>query len=263
MVRRVKRLRDFEINLEIKNDNFIRPPRDSQRNWLLKQALSEHADNLIALDAIAQTFVRGGEPIPFEDRTQASLGDDEIMEPWQIPLMEALTHVVTEDHGDVLEIGFGLGIAADFIQGSGVRSHTIIECNDSVITRFEQWKQKYPDRDIRIVPGKWQDVLPDLGSFEGLLFHTFPLNEEEFIEQIAESTTFAEHFFSHAAAHLTDGGAFTYLSNEIDSLSRTHQRSLFQHFSSINLQIMHDLPVPEDVRDAWWSKSMVVVKATK
>ena len=35
MTRKIRRTRDYEITLQIKNDDFIKPPRDAQRNWLL------------------------------------------------------------------------------------------------------------------------------------------------------------------------------------------------------------------------------------
>ena len=238
MTRRLRRLRDFDVTLEIGNDEFIRPPRDSQRNWLLNRVLDELVDQLRTLDRHARKFVRGSDLVATDDRTRAVLGDDEIMEDWQIPLMQALAEAVTPSHGDILEVGFGRGVSSGFIQECGVRSHTIIECNDSVVERFERWRQTYPDRDIRIVHGKWQDTLPDLGKYDGVFFHTYPLNEEEFIEQIAESTTFAQHFFAHAASHLVDGGRFSYLSFEIDSLSRTHQRALFEYFRELNLRVL-------------------------
>ena len=264
MTRRIKRLRDFEITLQIKDDSFIRPPRESQRNWLLNKAIGEFAENLVALDHVATRFVPGSEDgLPVGDRTQAELTDEEIMEAWQSPLMEVMAEFATASHGDVLEVGFGRGISSSMIQERGVRSHTIIECNDSIVRRFESWRGGYPDSDIRIVHGLWQDVLGDLGKFDSIFFHTYPLNEEEILEQIGESTTFADHFFPHAARHLVEGGIFTYLSNEIDSLSRQHQRLLFRHFRSIETRIVESLDIPSDVRDAWWSDSMAAVRAVR
>lgn len=263
MTRRIKRLRDFDITLQIKRDDFIKPPRDSQRNWLLNHTISEFADNLNELDDLAAKFVSGTGTLPTGDRTQTVLTDDEIMEEWQIPLMQAMAKVVTANHGHVLEIGFGRGIASTMIQERGVSAHTIIECNDSIVARFQDWLRAFPEREIHLAHGMWQDVLSDLGLFDGIFFHTYPLNETEFIEQIAESTTFADHFFPHAAKHLVDGGVFTYLSNEIDSLSRSHQRHLLRHFSTIEISVVESLDLPEDIRDAWWADSMVVVKAVK
>ena len=158
----------------------------------------------------------------------------------------------------------GRGISAEFIQQQGVRSHTVIECNDAIVaTGFKAWRERYPERDIRLAHGLWQDLLGGLGRFDGLFFHTYPLNQDEAIEQIGTSATFAEHFFAQAAAHLREGGVFTYLSNEMDSLGRTHQRRLFEHFSEIQVRIVRGLPLPADVADAWWADSMAVVKAVK
>ncbi len=263
MIKRLKRLREFDVSVQVKHDDFIRPPADTQRAWLLNNALDEFVDDLRALDRHAARFVAGRGVLPTGDRTQADLTDDQIMEDWQIPLMVAMADLVTESHGHVLEIGFGRGVSAELIQDRGVAAHTVIECNDHVVRRYQTWRNRYPDRDIRLAHGKWQDVLDGLGRFDGIFFHTYPLTETEFVEQIGSPGTFAEHFFEHAARHLVVGGVFTYLSFEIDSLSRRHQRELFRHFSRIELEVVRDLAIPDDVQDAWWSDSMVVVKAIR
>ena len=88
------------------------------------------------------------------------------------------------------------------------------------------------------------------------------MNEQEFAEYVLKGVTFAEHAFAAMASHLRGGGVFTYLTTEIDSLSRGHQRSLLRHFSSISMHVER-LQVPEDTQDTWWTDSMVVVKAVK
>jgi len=52
--------------------------------------------------------------------------------------MEAMARVVTETCGDVLEVDFGMGVSAFYIQAMGVKSHTIIEYNQVVIGVFEK-----------------------------------------------------------------------------------------------------------------------------
>src|SRR5688572_17747674 len=163
MTKKIKRTENFEIVLEIKRDDFIRPPRDAQRNALLNNALNEFSDNLQALDKLALRFVPGKLEIALEDRTQKVLSDDEIMEEWQIPLMQAMAEVVTESHGNVLEIGFGYGVSATLIQEQRVRSHTIIECNDSVVETFFKWRELFQQNEINLVHGLWQDTIDDLG----------------------------------------------------------------------------------------------------
>lgn len=262
MIKKLKRTENFEIILEIKSEEFIRPPTDSQRNTLLNNALSEFSNNLQALDKLATRFVEGKLEISLDDRTQKILSDDEIMEEWQIPLMQAMAGVVTESHGDILEVGFGFGVSATLIQEQKVRSHTIIECNDSVVERFFEWKEFFKSEKINLIHGLWQDTIDNLGFFDGIFFHTYPLNEEEYMKNVHASVTFAEHFFETAAKHLHSGGIFTYFSNEIDSLSRGHQRSLFKHFSTISLKVI-DLEIPNDIKDTWWADSIVIVKAVK
>ena len=246
----------------MKDDNFIRPPHEAQRNALLNRALNEFTLDLAALHDLAARFVPGATNTSLADRTQTDLADEEIMEDWQTPIMQAMAEVAAASHGDVLEIGFGRGVASEMIQQQKVRSHTIIECNDSVVERYRQWETAHPGQDIRLVHGLWQDTIGGLGQFDGIFFHTYPLNEDEYMEYVNGSVTFAEHFFPVAAEHLRPGGVFTYLTNEIDSLSRAHQRLLFRHFSSVGLSIVK-LDMPADVKDTWWADSMAVVKAVK
>ena len=263
MTRRVKRSNEYELTLVIKDDDFIRPPKEMQRNALLNRAIKEFADDLAELDNQARDFVAGDlQPGLSEDRTQQILADDEIMENWQIPIMQAMAEAVCESQGAVLEIGFGRGISSTMIQQQGARSHTIIECNDSVVKRFHQWKIGFPDHKIQLIHGLWQDVMVELDLFDGIFFHTYPLNQEEYMEYVNDGVTFAEHFFATAAEHLQPGGVFTYFSNEINSFSRSHQRALFRHFSSFSLSLV-TLDLPADVKDTWWANSMVIIKALK
>jgi guanidinoacetate N-methyltransferase len=262
MTRKIKRARAFDLSLDIKDEAFLRPPHESQRNWLLNRFLREAADDLEALDALARRFVPGAPRALPEDMRSAVLTDEQIMEDWQRPLMEVMAGIAARSGGDVLEVGFGLGVSAGLIQGHGVRSHTIVECNPSVIERYARWRADYPNRDIRVVHGLWQDVIASLGTFDAIFFHTYALDEEEAVELVGRSVTFAAHFFPAAAEHLRPGGVFTYLTGEIDSLSRSHQRLLLERFSSVRVQRVA-LDVPTDVRDAWWADSMVVVEAVR
>lgn len=264
-MKKSKRCRDYHLSLEILNDHFVRPPRDSQRNWILNRLLKEAGEDLESLHGAAANFVPGAEPEGISERRQGELEDDEIMEDWQIKVMKEMAREVCRSHGDVLEIGFGRGISADFIQVEGVRSHTIVECDDSVIRRYEEWKQrqKKGGDEIRLIRGKWQDTVDRFRLYDGIFFHTYPLDEEEFANYVARSSTFAEHFFDTASTHLKEGGSFTYLTNEINSLSRSHQRALFKRFRSFTLRQVKDLGVPDDTRDAQWSQETVVVRAEK
>ena len=261
-MKRIKRNSFYEINLDIKDQEFIKTPRDFQRTGLINKSLKEFEENLKAIDNEARYFVPGNTNLNHGDKTHKELSEQAIMEDWQIPLMQEMTNLITETKGHILEIGFGRGISSDMIQEKGVKSHTIVECNEFVIQKFYEWKSKYSQKDIKLIEGLWQDNLEKFELYDGIFFHTYPLNEEEFIEYVSKSVTFAEHFFETASKHLRPNGAFTYFTNEIDSLSRSHQRLIFKYFSSFSLQLL-DLDLPDDIKDTWWARKIAVVKAVK
>jgi hypothetical protein len=60
--------------------------------------------------------------------------------------------------GDVLNIGFGMGIVDSFIQARSPRTHTIIEAHPGVHQRMLD--AGWADRPgVRVVFGRWQDVI--------------------------------------------------------------------------------------------------------
>ncbi|MGI9283894.1 MAG: non-ribosomal peptide synthetase [Pseudomonadales bacterium] len=264
---KVRTRRHEYFNFELSCDeSFIRPPRDSQREWLMHQALDEVRDDLLHLNDIAARFVPGHESRlreSYPDIAHAELTQQEIMEDWQTPLMQAMAQHAAENGGDILEIGFGRGVSATMLQDLRIKSHTIVESSDFIVAQhFEPWSKNYAGRDIRLLHGRWQDQTDQLDLYDGIFFHAYPLNETEFVDYVLRSVTFAEHAIPELATYLKSGGAFTYLSTEIDSLSRRHQRLLNRYFSSITTQVM-PLTIPADTEDAWWADSMVVVKAMK
>ncbi len=255
----------FRLNMEL-DPGFIDPPRPAQRAWLLRKVMNELTGDLRALDQIAGRFVSGRERVEtddFETQALSELSDAVIMEDWQIPIMRAMARIVGRHGGNILEVGFGRGISAEFIQEYEVDCHTIVESETAVVERyFNPWRQKHDKANIDLRVGKWQDCdfMPE--SFDGILFHAYPLDESEFFEHIVQSVTYAEHAIPAMASLLRPGGRFTYLSNEIDSLSRTHQRLLFRYFTQIRTEVI-DIEVPEDTRDAWWAPQMVIIECVR
>lgn len=263
-MKKIKRSSAFEIVLNVNDDNFISPPKQVQRNAVINRALKEFVGDLNILNEQTKHFVPGATVhATEEDRTQKVLKPQEIMEDWQIPLMEEMAKTIAEDGGDILEIGFGRGISAEMIMNYPIASYTTIECNDDVInTYYKPFETKHNKKQLKLYHGLWQDHINNVGKYDGILFHTYPLNDDEYMQYINGSITFAEHFFAHASAHLKPGGAFTYFSNEINSLSREHQQLLLKHFSTFSVKTLL-LSMPEDVKDTWWANSIVVIKAIK
>lgn len=252
------------VDLYLPDENYIATPRSRQRKWMIRQAMQELLSNLAHLNHVAPTLAAGSDEhhLP-RDLATERLSDQEIMEDWQTPLMQAMAEYGCRPLDDVLEIGFGRGVAATFIQQRGVASHTIVEMNPHSITdHFVPWRRRFADREISLIEGRWQDRRDQMSDYDSVFFHAFPMSETEFEEHVLNSSTYAEHFFSAASDLLRSGGTFTYMSTEIDSLSRRHQRSLLQHFSEIQMKVV-PLKIPDSTRDAWWADSMVVIRAIK
>jgi guanidinoacetate N-methyltransferase len=269
---KIRRFKDFDIALTLRNDQFIAPPRESQRNWLLRRALDEFADDLISLDEVSRRMVPGSarsrltsewsqSPTHY-DESSLTIQGQQVMQDWESPLMRAMAEIVTESHGDVLELGFGMGISATYIQEFGVRSYTVVEYNDGVVERFNKWKQQYPGRDIKVIHGRWHEVTDRLGVYDGIFFDTVPSDEEEYMREVIDNVVMAEDIFPIASRCLRKGGIFTWYTNEIDSFSRRHQRLALKYFSSVTVQVVKPLYPPEDCH-YWWADSMVAVKAVK
>jgi amino acid adenylation domain-containing protein/non-ribosomal peptide synthase protein (TIGR01720 family) len=253
-------------------EGFVNPPTPSQRNWIVRRSLDELVDDIIHMDGVSRRFVSGSQRVPISGDWQRShahfapselvVEGQQVMQDWERPLMKEMAEIATAAHGHVLEVGFGMGISATYIQERGVASHTIVECNEDVIRALMEWRKGYPQRDVRIVQGRWQEVVGRLGSFDSVVFDAYPMSEAEFTEHVIEQMTFAESFFQTAFGCLRPGGVFTYYTNEIDSFSRRHQRALLKYFDSITLKVIGPLHPPQ-TSHYWWADSMVAVCASR
>ena len=91
--------------------------------------------------------------LTFEDDKITTNDGREVMMSWETPIMEKSAEYICESKGDILEIGFGMGICSDYIQAQEVNSHTIVEIHPQVIEKLNAWAE---DKDnITIIEGDW------------------------------------------------------------------------------------------------------------
>ena len=134
----------------------------------------------------------------------------EVMMDWEVPIMEKSAEYICHNNGDVLEIGFGMGMCADYIQAQGVNSHTIIEIHPQIIEKLNTWASGKSN--VTVVEGDWTDV-SGLGTYDGIFLDTFGTSTDGFKDFVLDK--------------IKSGGKITYFNgkseeynpHEFDSIS--------------------------------------------
>ena len=96
---------------------------------------------------------------------------EEVMMSWEDSLMSASAAYVTQNNGDILEIGFGMGISAGYIHSHSISSHTIIENHPEIIPKAVEWASDKSN--VTIISQSWYDVRNSIGQFDGIFYDTY------------------------------------------------------------------------------------------
>ena len=139
-----------------------------------------------------------------DDRIIESDYGAEVMMSWEAPIMEKSAEYVCQSKGDVLEIGFGMGICSDYIQAQGVNSHTIVEIHPQIIQKLKVWANGKSN--VTVIEGDWNSV--SLSSYDGIFLDTFGDDS-------------LSNFKSFLLSKLKSGGKATYWNN-FESETNTH-----------------------------------------
>jgi guanidinoacetate N-methyltransferase len=176
-----------------------------------------------------------------------------VMEAWETGYMTMLADISTRGGGKVLEVGYGMGISARAIQATRrASSHVVIEAHPGVAQRMlADFSAKIEQRHIHLLTGFWQDITPLLAdeTFDGILFDTYPLSQEEI---------HANHFwfFKEAYRLLKPGGILTYYSDEVNDFSAKHLAKLHEAgFNDIAGQVC-DVRPPKDCE--YWQHNTIL-----
>ena len=106
-----------------------------------------------------------------EGETILFIGDHEVMADYQSPYMHTLAEIVTRNGGDVLNVGYGMGIIDSAIETyrreRSVQSHFVIEINKSLAGVAAQHEF------LTVIHSDWESSLDHLDgqSFDGVVFH--------------------------------------------------------------------------------------------
>ena len=103
-----------------------------------------------------------------------------VMQQWEQNFMQKLANIATSRGGNILEIGFGLGLSFSQIQRNKIHKHVIIEANEQV---YETISSQNKNKTILLESHCqfWQEVIPNLPNqyFDGILYDTYPSSKKD------------------------------------------------------------------------------------
>ena len=158
--------------------------------------------------------------------------DMEVMMSWEAPIMKKTAEYVCQSKGDILEIGFGMGICSDYIQAQGVNSHTIVEIHPQIIEKLNTWASGKSN--VTVIEGDWWAVKDSLSTYDGIFLDTFIddswLNFKSFVEAKAKSgaeVSYWNNFQKEFNEHGFDNISFEQVSVNPDSNTYTNITSAY------------------------------------
>lgn len=107
-----------------------------------------------------------------------------VMDKGSKSLTEIYSHIVCQNGGDTLDIGFGLGYSAQMMSELS-STYTCIEINPQIYERAEKWSKYKPN--VEIIFGDWIDIIPTLTKkFDGIFMDTHDDNNYRKFEEYAK-----------------------------------------------------------------------------
>ena len=180
-------------------------------DWYVSSSLTFHSDKITS--------------------NMEEFGDEEviIMMDWEHPAMSASAAYVTEGGGDILEIGFGMGISANYIQSHSVSSHTIIEPHPQMVEKAVEWSNGKSN--VTIISQSWADVTGSLGTYDGIFYDTSYDNRHNLFSSSLSELTKTGTKFSVFNSYSSETNIFN-LEMSYRQISVTPSISSSQYFQS-------------------------------
>ena len=165
------------------------------------------------------------------------IGDEDviIMMDWEHPAMSASAAYITENGGDILEIGFGMGISAGYIQSHSISSHTIIEPHPQIVEKAVEWSSGKSN--VTIISQSWADVTGSLGTYDGIFYDTSYDDKHNLFSSSLSELTKTGTKFSVFNSYSSETNIFN-LEMSYRQINVTTPNSASQYFNNDNVYYM-------------------------
>tara|TARA_R110000803_G_scaffold59729_5_gene118581 strand:+ start:3466 stop:4083 length:618 start_codon:yes stop_codon:yes gene_type:complete len=153
-----------------------------------------------------------------------------IMMGWEAPIMKHQAELICKNGGDILNVGFGLGLIDTYIQSHNISTHWIVESHPDVYNKIvnDGWLSK---PNVKVIFKPWQEAIHDLPKFDGIYFDTW-LEDQSPFNKIVPNLLKPNGIFSF----------FNNYSHHINNISVENYEDLNFNFNIIN----HPIPHPEE-----------------
>lgn len=118
------------------------------------------------------------------------------------PIMERYAKLLGGNNIDIIEIGFGMGYFADYIQKNfDIKSHTIVEINPQIVKNIKEWGKN--KKNIILIEGDWfenQHIIKKRRYHSIYYDAVFDRNRYKF-KDILNDITYENSIFSYFDVH--------------------------------------------------------------
>lgn len=173
------------------------------------------------------------------------IGSSYVMHEWERPLITKMVEDLKITSSDeILEIGFGMGISASLIQQFNPANHTIIEPHPQIFKRAQKWKKE--NNNISLREGYWQQLSYSTPCFSKIFFDPFSDDIDAVDRENIE-------FLEFASQNLLKKNGRLALFCIHPMLPKHYQLSIFNHYKSLEINVVH--VAPQDTDDPTLNKN--------
>jgi hypothetical protein len=144
------------------------------------------------------------------DEVGLSIAGHSVVEQWEKPVQEALAASICRSRAArILEIGYGLGFAANVVASFTRREHIVVEAHPDIVCRA---LTEMPTSTL-IVSGLWEQIVPALNSdyFDGIIYDAYPMTAAPFDGSSQSTFDHVRPFLAESARLLRRGGLLGFL----------------------------------------------------
>ena len=154
-----------------------------------------------------------------------------VMMDWENEWMYESAKIICANGGNILNIGFGMGIIDSYIQSYNIETHTIIEAHPDVYDKMikDGWGNK---KNVKIIFSKWQDVIDNLDTYDGIYFDTW------------DDYGFYDILLPKLKKLLKENGVFSYWEGFSNKFINTHTTDLLYKDFEFDYKKLHLKNVP-------------------